>query len=183
MKKIVFYLCALVLITGIFGTIYAETQQTLRSEANDPQIQLAEDTAAQLKVNFAAPPALGAGKVDIRHSLMPFVNVYDKAGKPVSGNGYLNDRLAVPPLGTLKAAEGKAYRAVTWEPASGVRIAAVSVQGGKYYVLSGRSLKEVEKRENSALLIALLGWSASIVICAILLVSSKHVHRKHSSLQ
>jgi hypothetical protein len=52
---------------------------------------------------------------------------------------------------------------VTWQPQSGVRIAAVVVpwQGGT--VLAGRSLAQVEIREDNALLIVLAAWLAMLV--------------------
>jgi CHASE2 domain-containing sensor protein len=52
---------------------------------------------------------------------------------------------------------------VTWQPREGVRIAAVVVswQGGT--VLAGRSLAQVEIRENNALLIAVAAWLATLV--------------------
>ena len=37
-----------VIITGLSGLIYATVQQNIRQSADDPQIQMAEDTAAQL---------------------------------------------------------------------------------------------------------------------------------------
>jgi hypothetical protein len=60
--------------------------------------------------------------------------------------GYLDGKIPIVPLGVLENSKGKDYNFVTWQPKSGVRIASVSVSAKNYYVLSGRSLKEVEKR-------------------------------------
>jgi hypothetical protein len=63
---------------------------------------------------------------------------------------------------------------VTWQPEPGVRIAAVVVryQGAQPgFVLAGRSLREVEVREDNAELIAGVAWiftlAATLVACAL----------------
>jgi hypothetical protein len=156
MRKNVFLIFSLAILLIVFGTIFGVVQQFLRMGANDPQIQLAEDTAAAL--NHGTPPGqLIAGAVDMQRSLAPFVIIYDKNGKVAAGNGQLSGKIAKAPVGVLRAADGKEYNAVTWQPQSGVRIASVSVAANNYYVLSGRSLKEVEKRENKAMEMAMTG--------------------------
>jgi hypothetical protein len=145
MKKItlsIWFAVVFVLVI-IFGTIYAVTQHAQRMEANSPQIQLAEDTAAQL-VKGAQPAALVQGSVAMDKSLAPFTNIYDQYGNAIVGEGMINDKVPVFPEGVLKLTQGTPYHTVTWQPQTGVRIAAVSVQAGNYYVVSGRSLTEVE---------------------------------------
>jgi len=51
---------------------------------------------------------------------------------------------------------------VTWQPRGGVRIAAVVVKSQGGYVLAGRSLREVEKRETNALYQVMAGWLATV---------------------
>ena len=166
MKKLIPWLGASLVVMITFGTIYAAVQQSQRRDANYPQIQLAEDTATALD-SGARPGKLMAGKVDIGRSLAPFTIIYDKSGKVVAGSGYLGGKIPSIPIGVLTASKDKDYNFVTWQPEDGVRIAAISVDANSYYVLSGRSLKEVEKNENQTLQITLLGAIASLLTLAV----------------
>lgn len=161
MKKLILTLSVPLLITIIFGTIYAVAQQSLRQGANDPQIQLAEDAAAQLD-GGVQPQHLVSGSVDIASSLAPFIVIYDNDGKAIAATGQLNSELPSVPQGILTAAANRAYHTVTWQPEAGVRVAAVTVKAKNYYVLSGRSLKEVEKRADRLLFLTALGWFMAI---------------------
>lgn len=163
MKKIIGLVAAFGVVVVMFGTIYAAVQQAQRNDANFPQIQLAEDLAAGVSKGYE-PNLLVYGRVDIGKSLAPFTIVYDKVGKVVVSNGYLDGKVPKPPFGVLRQAQGKEYHAVTWQPKDGVRIAAVSVASKDYYILSGRSLREVEKNENRTLQIALLGGVLSMLL-------------------
>lgn len=156
-------LTTFVVITLIFGTIYAVAQQSLRLGANDLQIQIAEDTASALNAG-GTPEALVSGHVDMSKSLAPFVIIYDQNYKVVASSGVLADQVPRAPLGILAGARNSDYHFVTWQPSSTVRIAAVSVAAKNYYVLSGRSLKEIERQEQHTMQLAALGWLASITV-------------------
>jgi hypothetical protein len=161
MKKYASILTIGFILVIIFGTIYVTVQQSQRSGADWPQIQLAEDGAVLLNKN--QPPRMFSGTfVDISKSLATFTNIYDLAGDPVTGSGYLNGSLARVPKGILTAADGTDYHHVTWEPKSGIRIAAVTVRADKYYVLSGRSLGDVEKNESKTLVLSIVGGLLSL---------------------
>jgi hypothetical protein len=163
MRKNTLLVTLLLVLTITFGTVYAVVQQVLRFSANDPQIQLAEDTAAALD-GGATPAQLFSTKVSLNRSLAPFVIIYDKTGAVVAGNGELNGRVPKAPIGVLQAAANKPYNAVTWQPQGDLRIAAISVVADKYYVLSGRSLKEVESREQEAIYMSLGGGVAAAIV-------------------
>ncbi len=155
----------------MFSTIYAAVQQSQRSDANFPQIQLAQDTAASLNQGDA-PLVLVHGTVDASKSLAPFTIIYDKTGKVVLGSGYLDGKVPQAPLGVLTASNGKDYHAVSWQPRSDVRIATVTVAAKDYYVLSGRSLKEVEKNEAHTTQIVLLGCLVALALLSLIFVLS-----------
>ncbi len=90
MKKI-FYVCLpfFVLATIISGLVYVAIQQTIRMSANDPQIQIAEDSAALL-MNGVAPEAVtGSSVVDIDKSLAVFVSVFDEKGTLIKSSARL----------------------------------------------------------------------------------------------
>ncbi len=157
------WLGAAAILVVIFGTMYGVVQQATRQGANSPQIQIAEDVGSALSQG-AKPETFTSGRVDMAASLAPFVIIYDQNGKVVSGSGYLGEQVPVAPVGVLRAANGQEYHAVTWEPEPNVRVAAVTVAAGKYYVLSGRSLREVEKNEDMTFWRVFAGGAASWLV-------------------
>ena len=70
------------------------------------------------------------------------------------------------PYGVLTNADNKPYHSVTWQPRAGVRIASVSTAARDYYVLSGRSLIEVEKNAARTLQLSLLGGLLALIVLA-----------------
>jgi len=171
------WFAVVLVIVIIFGTIYAVGQHGLRMDANMPQIQLAEDTAAQL-TKGAQPAALVQGSVAMDKSLAPFTNIYDQYGNSIVGEGMIDGTVPAFPGGVLKASQGVSYHTVTWQPQNGVRIAAVAVQAGNYYVVSGRSLTEVEKNEDQALQLSALGGIASLVVLSIAVLLGTYRRRR-----
>lgn len=161
-KRLLPWIGASIVVLLTFATIYAAVQQSQRRAANSPQIELAEDAAAAL--NSGTPPSYVVGNsVDMNHSLAPFVIVYNKSGKVIAGSGYLHGKIPSVPFGVLTASRNKDYNFVTWQPNDGPRIAAVSVDANRYYVLSGRSMKEVEKNATQTLQIVVMGLIASLL--------------------
>lgn len=171
MKKLLPWLVVLVIMIVGFGTIFATVQQAQRSEANSPQIQLAQDAASTLNKGGQTFSVI-ENRVEIDKSLAPFTNVYDKKGNVVIGSGYLDGKVPKVPKGILEDSRGKAYHAVTWEAKDGVRIAAIVVEGKDYYVLSGRNIKEVEKNEAKTLQIVLFGWIVAAGLLGVVFVLS-----------
>jgi hypothetical protein len=152
-----------VLATLCCGLVYAADQQNLRSGANDPQIQIAQDAASALDAGAQPTSLVSVSRVDIAYSLAPFLVIFDSSGRVLATDGQLDGHDPIPPSGVLASAASNPPDMVTWQPLSGVRIAAVVVawQGGT--VLAGRSLAQVEIREDNALLIALAAWLAMLV--------------------
>jgi hypothetical protein len=113
-------------------------------------------------------------------SLAPFIVVYDSSYQVVAGSGYLQGSIPSIPLGVLATTTATHERLITWQPTAGVRDATVTVAANHYYVLSGRSLREVESRETKILELTSAGWGISIVILFVtLLLLYPHLH-KHS---
>lgn len=153
----------------VSGLVYLTTQQSLRSGANDPQLQVAGDLASQLGGGADPAALLGTAKVDLATSLAPYAIVFDDSGTPVASTAVLDGRTPVPPAGVLRAA--RAHRAeLTWQPRSGVRSAIVVVPyhaaGRAGTVVVGRSLTEVERREDLVLKIAAAGLAGGLVMTA-----------------
>jgi len=177
MKRYISWVGAAAIIVLVFGTLYVTVQNSERTTANSPQVQLAEDAAVALD-NGKSPVSVVSGMVSMNQSLAPFVVIYDKSGNPVSGSGRLDNHLPTVPIGVLTAAKGHDYHAVTWQPQAKLRFATVTVAADKYYVLSGRSLKEVEKTETQALQLSAIGCLGSLLILAIVYAASRTRTRK-----
>jgi hypothetical protein len=137
--------------TLLAGLVYVTVQQNFRQDANDPQIQMAEDAAMQSQDGAQAQTVVGTGKVDMARSLTPFLIVYDATGQLLASSAQLNGAVPALPPGVLDSARASGEDRLTWQPQEGVRVAAVVTPfGGSRpgFVLAGRSLREVEERES-----------------------------------
>jgi hypothetical protein len=172
---IVFNALVLAGIATVLGlALYAIPQQVLRQGANDPQIQLAVDTAARLESGAAATDAIPPAEIDMARSLAPFVIAYDDQGHPLASQAKLNGGIPAPPSGIFDYVRAHGEERVSWQPilgsGHGVRIAAVveRVQGPHPgFVLAGRSLREVEVREAQVEQMAGLAWLAMLSLIVV----------------
>ncbi len=177
MKRLLYWLVAALLVSGVYFTLYAAVQQALRIGANDPQIQLAEDTAARLGQGRPAADPVGDA-VDVATSLAPFLIVYDPSGHVVASSAQLAGRTPMLPAGVLHDATPGHEDRLTWQPRPGVRLASVVVATPQGYVLAGRSLREVERRERDAELVIGAAWLVSLgVLAATFLVTGLPVFK------
>ena len=151
----------------VFGTIYAVGQQVLRQSANDPQIQLAEDIAHLLDGTAKPSDLASTSRIDMAASLAPFLVVTDSKGAVLETTGQLDGRDPAIPLGVFDSAKKMGQDRVTWQPRKGVRIALVVVPYKDGYVAVGRSLREVEKREDLVLKLAGSAWGALVILSCI----------------
>jgi hypothetical protein len=180
MKKLFFilkyWLPLAAALTGVFAFIYLTVQQDLRTGLNDPQIQMAEDAASALSANQTAGSLIPADapKVDMAKSLAPFLIIYDSNGSPLVSGAVLNGKTPIPPAGVFDYVSKNNEDRVSWQPAPGVRSAAVIVavhggQGG--FVLAGRNMREVEIRESQLTNMVALGWIASLIGTLVIVVA------------
>ena len=164
------------LATGLALALYAIPQQVLRQGANDPQIQMAGDLAALLD-RYGVTDGLRQGAllnsgavVDMSRSLSPFLIVYNDQGQPLGSNAQLSGQTPTPPKGVFEYTRAHGEERVTWEPIAGshdVRIAAVveRVKGNQPgFVLAGRNMREVEKREEQVRQMAGLTYLGMLAI-------------------
>jgi hypothetical protein len=152
-------------VTGLCGLVYLAVQQELRQSANDPQIQLAQDAADALARGGAADGVVPRSEIDVARSLAPFMIAYDDQGEAVASSGILHGQIPSLPAGVLDYVRENSEDRVTWQPEAGVRIAAVIVrfEGAESgFVLAGRSLREIEKRETQVELEAGLALAATL---------------------
>lgn len=159
-----------VVITAFCVLVYLAVQQAQRADANDPQIQMAEDTAAALNGGATVDAVVPKASVEISKSLAPFLVIYDRDGKPVVGSGLLEGQLPDYPKGALDSASQGGENRVTWQPNADVRIASVVVPYNNGFVVAGRSLREVEKREAATESYAAAVWVLALAATLVIIV-------------
>ncbi len=164
---------------------YVTVQQNVRQSADDPQIQMAEDAAEQISNGASASMTISpfgdsqsdSPNTDIAQSLKPFLIVFDQSGKVISSSASLDGLVPTPPVGVFTYTDKNGEDRFTWQPVPQARIAAVLVKvpppdaadaatttiikasdAANGFVLAGRSLREVEVRENSLFNEVALGW-------------------------
>jgi sensor histidine kinase regulating citrate/malate metabolism len=165
MKKISFldYLFVMAAITIIFGVVYATVQQSYRTAANDPQMQIARDINARIHQGKRIENFF-TDTINIGQSLSAFVTLYQPDQKPIRSSGYLDGKMPELPAGVLDFAKAQGEDEVTWQPRNGVRIAMVIISSNSSpvgFVAAGRSLQDVEVREQNLIIMVFLGW----IIC------------------
>jgi hypothetical protein len=173
-----------VAVTLVMAVVYVVAQQDLRLSANDPQIRLAEDAAASLANGQAPEIVAGGPPVDMASSLAPYIIVLDDAGHPIASSATLDGQIPSPPDGVFQYVAEHGEERLTWQPRAGIRSAAVIVRyvgNTAGYVLAGRALREIERREDQLLALATLGWTASIVAIFIAALLAAWVRRPHAA--
>lgn len=159
-------------VTVILGVFFLAVQQNYRQTANDPQIQMAEDTANALTRGLEWQSLLTGPAFDIGTSLAPYTIIYDNNGLPVGGNGEYNRELPKIPKGIFDVVKQRGQHRVTWQPDVGVRNAIVvtSFENQKQsgYVMVGRSLREVDNRIKDLALMIGVAWV--VVVAGTLIV-------------
>ncbi len=160
-------LLAIGIVTLFCGLVYASIQQNFRQNANDPQIQMAEDAAAKLEAGASVASAIPSATIDIGQSLSPFIMLFDDTGKPIAASGMLNGIIPPFPVGIFDTVRVNGEDRVTWQPQENVRIALVvtKVTGAQTgFVAAGRSLREMEKREDQLTKEVLGTWVIAVLL-------------------
>jgi hypothetical protein len=160
--KLLALLSKMAVLTVLSLLIFASVQQTYRSNANDPQIQVAEDLCQQIKEGKTFEKGLPGDSLDISKSLGVFITIYDNNHLPLKSTGFLDGNPPSLPSGVFEFTRTKGEDQVTWQPRPGVRIALVvaAVQSSKFgFVAVGRSLREVEIRESNLQNMVVISWA------------------------
>lgn len=161
-KKLLDVLPIFIAITGLSCLVYWVGQQNLRQSANDPQIQMAEDLVTALNSGKTLESLVTPNNVDIAASLAPYVIIFDESGRPVWSNATLSGKIPGLPNGVFEASKTKESR-ISWQPVSGVRSAIVVKKYNNGFVMAGRSLREVEKREKMLIVQVGVAWIITLV--------------------
>jgi hypothetical protein len=156
----------LVFVVSLFAIgLYASAHFVLRQDASDPQIQIAEDTAASISVTGQFPAT--TTPVNMMSGLAPFISVYDAKGNILQSGGVVENRVPVLPREVFEEAGVRGEDRFTWKPFDDVLFAGVLVRyanaSSSGYVLVARSLREVESRERSLFGIAATTWLLAVL--------------------
>lgn len=160
-------------ISAFVALAYVIAQQNLRMNANDPQIQMAEDAGYALADGAALESVVPAARIDIANSLAPYLVVYDESGKAIVASGFLDNQMPALPAGVFDYTRRHGEDRITWQPAPGVRSAAVIVHVTGMrpgFIMAGRSLREVEARANQMLALAGAAWAVTLAASLLLVV-------------
>lgn len=155
-----------VAISGVCALMLLVVQQDYRSSLNDPQIQIAEDSArvveAGVNPKTLAPQGVGT---EISASLATWVAFYGTDHAPQASTGLLHGVIPTIPSGAFDTAKKDGENRITWEPEPGVRQAIVVVPAGdKGFVVAGRGMSAVEERESQLSRDILIGWIVILLI-------------------
>ncbi len=162
-KHYYIWILALILTTAFCGLVYVSVHQVLRQSANDPQIEIAQDTANLLNSGQKIEAIMPAGKVDPSISLAPFIIVYNDNQQVTASSVSLDNQTPQLPKGVLDFVKNHGEEKLTWQPKNGIRIASVITKYNGGFVLAGRSLKEVELRVDRLSHTVLMVWLAAFL--------------------
>jgi hypothetical protein len=157
----------LMIVTVLCGLIYVTVQQSHRTGANDPQLQIALDLKNAIETNRSTVKWMPGDTIEISKSLSVFKTFYNKNAEPVQSTGFLDGQLPKIPKAVLDFTERNQENVVTWQPQRGIRLAMVieSVNSPSIgFVAVGRSLKEVEKRESTLVTMVVVAWLVCVGI-------------------
>jgi hypothetical protein len=165
-------LMSITLLSFIFiAFVYGEIQQTVRSLANDTQVEASHSIATALQANVPPEAITGGSQTDLASTESVFLIIYDASGAPLASTVTLNGSVPVPPEGVFEYAKAHSENRVTWAPQKDLRFATVirsytstSTAG---FVLVGKSLTQTENRNQKALWIALAAWILIVLVSAV----------------
>jgi hypothetical protein len=176
-RTIILLLAFEAVISSFCILVYVTVQQNYRTNADDPQIQIARDLKIKYSKSGLDSLSDSKDKLEISTSISPFYVIYDENAKPLSSNALLYNKMPELPLGVFRGAKEEGENKITWQPASGLRFATVIVHvSGKFngYVMAGRSLMETEKRIKNLTLMTGLTWGiTSVVVLVIVILYSR----------
>ncbi len=175
-----FWIPLAVVITLLVGLIYVTAQQVLRMTVNDPQVQIAEDTAIALSNGQSIDSVVPASKIDIAKSVALYIAVFDDSGKAIASSGTLRNQLPALPVGVFDYVRRNGEDRITWQPEPGVRDAIVVTRysgTSSGFVMAGRSMRDSEARTSQLTLLLGAGWVATCFAALVIVTLSEMIFR------
>ncbi len=155
------------IITMLSGLIYVSVQQVYRQSANDPQIEFAENISGEFAKGHSPEYLRDESQIDIGKSLSPFIQVYDDKKKLIVSTAMIGKNEPNVPAGVLENARKMGQNRITWQPTLLIRTAIVvnyyEAKTSSGYVVVGRSLREVERRDDQLTKSVFAVWMATLV--------------------
>ena len=168
--KTLYHLSAIAIITILIGLVYVSVQQSYRSSANDPQIQIVRELRTRLEFGKPIDYYLRQDSMDLENSMGTFVATFDKNGQPLQSNALLDGKLPNLPSGVIQYVKAHKEDWVTWQPRKTIRLAlgiAATNTEPVAYVAAGRSLVEVEERISRLITFCGICWTLCTAIILI----------------
>lgn len=160
-------------ITAFCGLSYVSVQQNYRMSANDPQIQLAQDISGQLSAGQNPQYFIPQRKIDMAKTLATYILIFDGNGKLVGSSITLNGQTPVIPQEVFAKAKQQGETRFTWQPQGGVRSALVvdyyNNTKTSGFVAIGRSIREIEIREDNLGKMVAAAWILTLASSLILI--------------
>jgi hypothetical protein len=181
--KSLHYLSAMAVISIIMGLIYVSVQQAYRSNANDPQVQVAYDIRNRVERGGSTGRLLW-DSIELENSLGLFAETFDANGRPIQSTGLLHGQYPQLPSGVLDFVRNRAEDRVTWQPEPAIRMAMVVIKANASpvaFIAVGRSLKETEVREAFLVRIVIICWVLCIAIILISWLIHYYIFRKQKT--
>jgi hypothetical protein len=178
--KSIHYFSTIAIITIIMGLIYVSVQQSYRTNANDPQKQIAHDLKEQIEAKGLDGQDF-SDSVHLESSLAVFKTVYDEHGKPIRSTGYIGGTAPRLPAGVFDFVQSYGEDWITWQPRKDIRLATGILRvhaGPAAYLAVGRSLREVEERTTQLTEMIVAGWILCIAFVLIHALFDYNFNRK-----
>lgn len=177
-RRLAPWLLSIILVTFLCGLIGVVAQQSYRQNANDPQIQIAEDMASAFENNQFTDEIIKSSfesfmptkmSVNMETSLSPWIQIYDESGEVIESSVITSDAQSIPRVskGIFDAVKKGGEDRLMWQPKKGIRQAIVvtkfsGLKNG--YIVAGRSLTEVEKREGGLYKMTAIAWVLMMIL-------------------
>ncbi len=98
---------------------------------------------------------------------MDYAIILDAHGNPIASSAQLDGQTPTIPAGVFDSVRQNGEDRLTWQPQTDVRSAIVVTQftgSTSGFVVAGRSLREVEKREDGLMQILVAGWVVMMLV-------------------
>jgi hypothetical protein len=174
--RLLYWLSGAIILTLIFGTIYAAVQQNWRLGLNIDLAPMASTAIRDAGSGFSSTQIVG---VPVENNDGPFLIMYDRNGSVDLSGLTINHQPPQLPASVLKNLQTGGETRITWQPQPGYRYATVIKKYDGGYVLAGRSLKDVETQEDKLAIVCVFAWLlAQLMLAATLVGTSSRVRRR-----